>query len=82
MQPANGLQGKGVVILGASGGGLAVAEQASSQGDSVVAVSSSPDRIQKSSVRFSSLKLSTTMLAPALRNAIASKLVVRPTVKQ
>jgi NAD(P)-dependent dehydrogenase (short-subunit alcohol dehydrogenase family) len=48
MQQANGLQSKRVVVLGGSSGiGLAVAEQASSQGADVVVVSSNPDRIQK-----------------------------------
>ena len=48
MKQGNGLQGKRVVVLGGSSGiGLAVAEQASSQGANVVVVSSNPDRIQK-----------------------------------
>jgi NAD(P)-dependent dehydrogenase (short-subunit alcohol dehydrogenase family) len=48
MQQGNGLQAKRVIILGGSSGiGLAVAEQASSQGANVVVVSSNPDRIQK-----------------------------------
>jgi NAD(P)-dependent dehydrogenase (short-subunit alcohol dehydrogenase family) len=48
MQQANGFEGKRVVILGGSSGiGLAVAEQASSQGADVVVVSSNPDRVQK-----------------------------------
>lgn len=48
MPQGNGLQGKRVIILGGSSGiGLAVAQQASSQGASVVIVSSNPDRIQK-----------------------------------
>src|SRR6201992_558884 len=48
MQSANGLAGKRVVILGGSSGiGLAVGEQASSQGADVVNVSSNPDRVQK-----------------------------------
>jgi NAD(P)-dependent dehydrogenase (short-subunit alcohol dehydrogenase family) len=42
------LQNKRVIILGGSSGiGLAVAEQASSQGANVVIVSSNPERIQK-----------------------------------
>ena len=48
MQQGNGLQDKRVVILGGSSGiGLAVAQQASSQGANVVVVSSNPERIQK-----------------------------------
>ena len=48
MQQGTGLQDKRVVILGGSSGiGLAVAEQASSQGARVVVVSSNPERIQK-----------------------------------
>ena len=48
MQKANGLEGKRVVILGGSSGiGLAVAQQAASQGASVVIVSSSAERVQK-----------------------------------
>jgi NAD(P)-dependent dehydrogenase (short-subunit alcohol dehydrogenase family) len=48
MQQGNGLKAKRVIILGGSSGiGLAVAEQASSQGANVVVVSSNPDRIQK-----------------------------------
>src|SRR5246127_967449 len=48
MQQGNGFEGKRVVILGGSSGiGLAVAEQASSQGANVVVVSSNPDRVQK-----------------------------------
>src|ERR1700758_2342011 len=48
MKQGNGLQGKRVVVLGGSSGiGLAVAEQASSQGANVVVGSSNPDRIQK-----------------------------------
>jgi NAD(P)-dependent dehydrogenase (short-subunit alcohol dehydrogenase family) len=48
MQQGDGWQGKRVVILGGSSGiGLAVAEQAVSQGADVVVVSSNPDRIQK-----------------------------------
>ena len=48
MPQGNGLQDKRVVILGGSSGiGLAVAEQASSQGAKVVIVSSNPERIQK-----------------------------------
>jgi NAD(P)-dependent dehydrogenase (short-subunit alcohol dehydrogenase family) len=48
MEPGNGLQGKRVIILGGSSGiGLAVAEQASSQGANVIVVSSNPERIQQ-----------------------------------
>jgi NAD(P)-dependent dehydrogenase (short-subunit alcohol dehydrogenase family) len=48
MQQGNGFQAKRVIILGGSSGiGLAVAEQASSQGANVVVVSSNPDRIRK-----------------------------------
>ena len=48
MQQGNGLQGKRVVVLGGSSGiGLAVAQQAASQGANVVIVSSNPDRVQK-----------------------------------
>ena len=48
MQKANGFEGKRVVILGGSSGiGLAVAQQAASQGASVVIVSSSAERVQK-----------------------------------
>lgn len=48
MQQGNGLCNKRVIILGGSSGiGLAVAEQASSQGADVVIVSSNPKRIQK-----------------------------------
>jgi len=44
----NGLQDKRVVVLGGSSGiGLAVAEQAASQGASVVIASSSEERVQK-----------------------------------
>src|ERR1700727_2902318 len=48
MQQENGLKAKRVIVLGGSSGiGLAVAEQASSQGADVVVASSNPDRIQK-----------------------------------
>src|ERR1700728_3986849 len=48
MQRGNGLQDKRVVVLGGSSGiGLAVAEQAASQGASVVIASSSAERVQK-----------------------------------
>lgn len=48
MQQGNGFETKRVIILGGSSGiGLAVAEQASSQGANVVVVSSNPDRVQK-----------------------------------
>jgi NAD(P)-dependent dehydrogenase (short-subunit alcohol dehydrogenase family) len=48
MRQGNDLQGKRVIILGGSSGiGLAVAEQASSEGARVVVVSSSPERIEK-----------------------------------
>src|SRR5260370_36960860 len=44
----NGLQNKGVVVLGGSSGiGLEVAKQAVSQGASVVIASSSAERVQK-----------------------------------
>src|ERR1700687_4514548 len=44
----NGLQHKRVVVLGGSSGiGLAVAEQAMSQGASVIIASSSAERVQK-----------------------------------
>src|SRR3979490_863621 len=48
MQRGNGLQNKRVVILGGSSGiGLAVAEQAASQGAKVVIASSNSERVQK-----------------------------------
>ena len=48
MQRGNGLQHKRVVVLGGSSGiGLAVAEQAASQGASVIIASSSAERVQK-----------------------------------
>jgi NAD(P)-dependent dehydrogenase (short-subunit alcohol dehydrogenase family) len=48
MQRGNGLQNKRVVILGGSSGvGLAVAEQAASQGAKVVVASSNAERLQK-----------------------------------
>ena len=48
MQRGNGLQDKRVVVLGGSSGiGLEVAEQAASQGASVVIASSSAERVQK-----------------------------------
>jgi NAD(P)-dependent dehydrogenase (short-subunit alcohol dehydrogenase family) len=48
MQRGNGLQNKRVVVLGGSSGiGLAVAEQAASQGAKVVIVSSKPERVHK-----------------------------------
>jgi NAD(P)-dependent dehydrogenase (short-subunit alcohol dehydrogenase family) len=48
MQRENGLQDKRVVVLGGSSGiGLAVAEQAASQGASVIIASSSAERVQK-----------------------------------
>src|SRR5260370_15973557 len=44
----NGLQNKGVVVLGGSSGiGLEVAKRAGSQGASVVMASSSAERVQK-----------------------------------
>src|SRR5260370_41755856 len=44
----NGLQNKGVVVLGGSSGiGLEVAKQAASQGASVVIAPSSAERVQK-----------------------------------
>jgi NAD(P)-dependent dehydrogenase (short-subunit alcohol dehydrogenase family) len=48
MQRGNGLQDKRVVVLGGSSGiGLAVAEQAASQGASVVIASSNAERVHK-----------------------------------
>src|ERR1700722_18927208 len=48
MQQGTGLQNKRVVILGGSSGiGLAVAEQAASQGAKIVIASSSTERVQK-----------------------------------
>src|SRR6202041_1727868 len=48
MQQGIGLQSERVIILGGSSGiGLAVAEQASSQGADVVIVSSNPERVQE-----------------------------------
>src|SRR5580658_5199267 len=48
MKRLNGLQDKRVVVLGGSSGiGLAVAEQAASQGASVVIASSSEERVQR-----------------------------------
>jgi NAD(P)-dependent dehydrogenase (short-subunit alcohol dehydrogenase family) len=48
MQQGNGLQNKRVVILGGSSGiGLAVAEQAASQGAQIVIASSNAERVQK-----------------------------------
>src|SRR3981081_4546305 len=48
MQRGNGLQDKRVVVLGGSSGiGLAVAQQAGSQGAKVVIVSSNAERVQK-----------------------------------
>ncbi len=48
MQRGNGLQHKRVVVVGGSSGiGLAVAQQAASQGAKVVIVSSNAERIQK-----------------------------------
>ena len=48
MRQGSGLEDKRVVILGGSSGiGLAVAEQASSEGAKVVVVSGNPERIQK-----------------------------------
>src|SRR5712675_919286 len=48
MQRGNGLQHKRVVVLGGSSGiGLAVSEQAASQGASVIIASSSAERVQK-----------------------------------
>lgn len=48
MHQGNGLQNKRVVILGGSSGiGLAVAEQAASQGAQIVIASSSAERVQK-----------------------------------
>ena len=48
MQQGNGLQNRRVVILGGSSGiGLAVAEQAASQGAKIVIASSNAERVQK-----------------------------------
>ena len=48
MQQASGLHNKRVVILGGSSGiGLAVAEQAESQGAKVVIASSNAERVEK-----------------------------------
>src|ERR1700720_476335 len=48
MRRGNSLQDKRVIVLGGSSGiGLAVAEQAASQGASVVIASSSAERVQK-----------------------------------
>ena len=48
MQPENSLRNKRVVILGGSSGiGLAVAEQAASQGARIVIASSNAERVQK-----------------------------------
>jgi len=48
MQPRNDLQQKRVVVMGGSSGiGLAVAQQAASQGAKVVIVSSNAERVQK-----------------------------------
>src|SRR6202030_2070702 len=48
MGTGGGLQGKRVVVVGGSSGiGLAVAEQAASQGAKVVIVSSTAERVQK-----------------------------------
>jgi NAD(P)-dependent dehydrogenase (short-subunit alcohol dehydrogenase family) len=48
MRRGSGLRDKRVIILGGSSGiGLAVAEQASSEGAKVVVVSSNPERVQK-----------------------------------
>ena len=48
MEQGNGLHNKRVVILGGSSGiGLAVAEQAASQGAQVVVASSNPERVEK-----------------------------------
>ena len=48
MQQRNGLQNARVVILGGSSGiGLAVAQEAASQGARIVIVSSNPERVQK-----------------------------------
>jgi NAD(P)-dependent dehydrogenase (short-subunit alcohol dehydrogenase family) len=53
MQQGNGLQNKRVVILGGSSGiGLAVAEQAASQGAKIVIASSNPERVQKAVEAF------------------------------
>src|ERR1700747_1529396 len=54
MQRGNDLQQKRVVVMGGSSGiGLAVAQQAASQGAKVVIVSSSAERIQKAVERIS-----------------------------
>src|ERR1700683_1412185 len=53
VQQGNGLQNKRVVILGGSSGiGLAVAEQAASQGAKIVIASSNVERVQKAVEQF------------------------------
>src|SRR6266436_6703112 len=53
MQRGNGLQHKRVVVVGGSSGiGLAVAEQAASQGAKIVIASSSAERVQKAIERI------------------------------
>ena len=53
MQRGNGLQHKRVVVVGgSSGSGLAVAEQAASQGAKIVIASSSAERVQKAVERI------------------------------
>jgi NAD(P)-dependent dehydrogenase (short-subunit alcohol dehydrogenase family) len=53
MQQGNDLQQKRVVVLGGSSGiGLAVAEQAASQGANIVIASSSAERVQKAVERI------------------------------
>jgi NAD(P)-dependent dehydrogenase (short-subunit alcohol dehydrogenase family) len=53
MQLGNGLQDKRVVVMGGSSGiGLAVAEQAASQGAKIVIASSSAERVQKAVERI------------------------------
>ena len=53
MQQGNSLQNKRVVILGGSSGiGLAVAEQAASQGATIVIASSNAERVRKAVEAF------------------------------
>jgi NAD(P)-dependent dehydrogenase (short-subunit alcohol dehydrogenase family) len=53
MQPGNGFENKRVVILGGSSGiGLAVAEQAASQGAEIVIASSNAERVQRAVESF------------------------------
>jgi NAD(P)-dependent dehydrogenase (short-subunit alcohol dehydrogenase family) len=52
MQHGNSLRSKRVVILGVSSGRLAVAEQAVSQGTTIVIASSNPERVRKAVEAF------------------------------